>query len=159
MKHSKLSLVLLISIYNPPQKSVPKGRRHKAGGFSASGPSGRIFEGGLKGNWQKKWHMEVKTLKTTKSDIWCKNPSKSATIWNQTVSAITQARNDIFEKFQNSGSTSGHWLSSEFWNFLVSSKFGVVTAVWKRLLKKKHFRNNLCLEGHISGLEWTFAKL
>ena len=40
--------------YNPPQKSVPKGRRHKAGGFSAEVPSGRIFEGGLKGNDQKK---------------------------------------------------------------------------------------------------------
>jgi len=26
--------------------------------------------------------MEVKTLKTTKSDIWCKNPSKSTTIWD-----------------------------------------------------------------------------
>ena len=58
--------------------------------------------------------MEVKTLKTTKSDIKWKNPSKSATIWNQTVSAITQARNDIFEKFQNSASTSGPWLSSGF---------------------------------------------
>ena len=33
--------------YNPPQKP-------EAGGFSASGPSGRIFEGGLKGNDQKK---------------------------------------------------------------------------------------------------------
>ena len=39
---------------NPPQKSDPKGRRDKAGGFSASGPSGWIFEGGLKGNDQKK---------------------------------------------------------------------------------------------------------
>ena len=44
----------LFNFYNPPQKSDPKGRRHKAGGFSASGPSGRIFEGGLKGNDQKK---------------------------------------------------------------------------------------------------------
>ena len=58
--------------------------------------------------------MEVKTVKTTKSDKKWKNPSKSTTIWNQTVSPITQARNDIFEKFQNSASTSGHWLSSGF---------------------------------------------
>ena len=71
----------------PPQKSGPKGRRQKAGGFSASGPSGRIFEGGLKGNCKKKYIMEVKTVKTRKSTEWCKNPSKSATIWNQTVSA------------------------------------------------------------------------
>ena len=34
-----------VIINNPPQKSVPKGRRHKAGG---------IFEGGLKGNGRKK---------------------------------------------------------------------------------------------------------
>ena len=79
--------------YNPPQKSGPKGRRHKAGG--------RIFEGGLKGNCKKKYIMEVKTVKTRKSTEWCKNPSKSATIWNQTVSAITQARNEIFQKFQS----------------------------------------------------------
>ena len=38
--------------FNPPQKSVPKGRRHKAGG--AEVPSGQIVEGGLKGNDQKK---------------------------------------------------------------------------------------------------------
>ena len=53
--------------YNPPQKSGPKGRRQKAGGFSASGPSGRIFEGGLKGNCKKKFIMEVKTVKTRKN--------------------------------------------------------------------------------------------
>ena len=53
--------------YNPPQKSGPKGRRHKAGGFSAGGPSGRIFEGGLKGKCKKKFIMEVKTVKTRKS--------------------------------------------------------------------------------------------
>ena len=29
-----------------------------------------------------------------------KNSSKSGTIWNQTVSAIIQAKNDIFQKFQ-----------------------------------------------------------
>ena len=52
---------------------------------------------------------EVKTVKTTKSDIWCKNLSKSATIWDQTVTAITQTRSDIFQKFQNSEST-GSWL-------------------------------------------------
>ena len=45
--------------------------------------------------------MEVKTVKTRKSTEWCKNPSKSATIWDQTVSAITQARNEIFQKFQS----------------------------------------------------------
>ena len=50
--------------------------------------------------------MEVKTVKTTKSDIKLKNLSKSSTIWDYTVSAITQASNDIFEKFQNSASTS-----------------------------------------------------
>ena len=44
---------------------------------------------------------EVKTVKTTKSDMERKNPSKSTTIWNQTVSAITQARNEIFQKFQS----------------------------------------------------------
>ena len=38
--------------------------------------------------------MEVKTGKSTE---WCKNPSKSATIWDQTVSSITQARNEIFK--------------------------------------------------------------
>ena len=54
-------------INNPPQKSGPKGRRQKAGGFSASGPSGRIFEGGLKGNCKKKYIMEVKTVKTRKN--------------------------------------------------------------------------------------------
>ena len=58
--------------------------------------------------------MEVKTVKTTKNDIWCKKSSKSTTIWDQTVSAITQARNDIFEKFQNSAPTLGPWLSSGF---------------------------------------------
>ena len=88
---------------NPPQKSGPKGRRQKAGGFSASGPSGRIFEGGLKGNCKKKYIMEVKTVKTRKSTEWCKNPSKSTTIWDQTVSSITQARNEIFQKFQSPG--------------------------------------------------------
>ena len=72
--------------------------------------------------------MEVKTVKTTKSDIWCKNPSKSATIWNQTVSPITQARNDIFEKFQNSASNSGHWLLAIFW---VLKFFGFVK-IWGR---------------------------
>ena len=86
---------------HPPQKSGPKGRRQKAGGFSASGPSGRIFEGGLKGNCKKKYIMEVKSVKTRKSTEWCKNPSKSTTIWDQTVSAITQARNEIFQKFQS----------------------------------------------------------
>ena len=40
--------------------------------------------------------MEVKTVKTTKSDIKWKNLSKSAMIWDQTVSAITQDRSDIF---------------------------------------------------------------
>ena len=53
---------------------------------------------------------EVKTVKTTKSDMERKNPSKSATIWNQTVSAITKARSEIFQKFQNSASTIGPWL-------------------------------------------------
>ena len=32
-----------------------------------------------------------------------RKPSKSTTIWNQTVSAITQARNEIFPKFQSPG--------------------------------------------------------
>ena len=49
-------------VYNPPQKSGPKGQRQKAGG-----PSGRIFEGGLKGYCKKKYIMEVKTVKTRKS--------------------------------------------------------------------------------------------
>ena len=46
--------------------------------------------------------MEVKTVKTTKSDMKWKNLSKSTTIWDQMVMAITQASNDIFQKFQNS---------------------------------------------------------
>ena len=46
--------------------------------------------------------MEVKTVKTRKSTEWCKNWPKSITIWDQTVSSITQARNEIFQKFQNS---------------------------------------------------------
>ena len=58
--------------------------------------------------------MEVKTVKTTKSDIKWKNLSKSDTIWNQMVSDITQARSDIFQKFQNPASTSGSWLSFRF---------------------------------------------
>ena len=51
--------------------------------------------------------MDVKTLKTKKSDNWCKNLSKSTFIWDQTVLAITQARSDIFEKVQNSASSLG----------------------------------------------------
>ena len=35
--------------------------------------------------------MEVKTMKTTKSDIWCKNLSKISTIWNQASLAVTQS--------------------------------------------------------------------
>ena len=57
---------------------------------------------------------EVKTVKTTKSDMERKNPSKSTTIWNQTVLAITQAKNDLFQKFQNSASSLGPWLSFKF---------------------------------------------
>ena len=53
--------------------------------------------GGLKGNDQKSDIREVKTVKTTKSDMERKNLSKSTTIWDQTVSAITQARSDILE--------------------------------------------------------------
>ena len=90
---------------------VPSSRRRKYNhpkGVSASGPLGQIFEAGLKGINQKSNIMEVKTVKTTKSDISCKNLSKSTTIWNQTVMAITQVSNDIFEKFQNS--TPGPWL-------------------------------------------------
>ena len=55
--------------------------------------------------------MEVKTGKSTE---WCKNPSKSATIWDQTVSSITQARNEIFKKFQSPEKTSGSWLRASF---------------------------------------------
>ena len=121
-------------------------------------PFGTDFRGGFERKLTKKWHMEVKTLKTTKSDIWCKNPSKSTTIWNQTVSAITQARNKIFEKFQNSASTSGPWLSFGFWNFLISSKFGVVAAVWKRLLKKKAFLQQLVFERSYLWLRMDFCK-
>ena len=57
-----------------------------------------FLEGGLKGNCKKKFIMEVKTRKSTER---CKNPSKSTTIWNQTVSSITQAGNEIFQKFQS----------------------------------------------------------
>ena len=78
-----------------------KNPAQRAGGFSASGPSGRIFEGGLKGNCKKKFIMEVKTMKTRKSTEWCKNLSKSPPIWDQTVSTITQARNEIFPKYQS----------------------------------------------------------
>ena len=55
--------------------------------------------------------MEVKTRKSTE---WCKNLSKSATIWGQMVSAITQARDEIFQKFQIPESTSGSWLPAGF---------------------------------------------
>ena len=41
-----------------------KNPARRAGGTK---PSGRIFEGGLKGNCKKKYIMEVKTLKTRKS--------------------------------------------------------------------------------------------
>ena len=58
---------------------------------------------------KKVTQWEVKTFKTTKSDIWCKNPSKIRLIWNQTVSAITQARSDIFQKFENPASNFGSW--------------------------------------------------
>ena len=93
--------------------------------------------GFLRGVWKemtkKSDIREVKTVKTTKSDMERKNPSKSDTIWNQTVSAITQAKSDLLQKFQNSASTLGPWLSFTFWHLLISSKFGVVATVWKRL--------------------------
>ena len=57
---------------------------------------------------------EVKTVKTTKSDMERKNPSKSTTICHQTVSAITQAKSDLLQKFQNSASSLGPWLSFTF---------------------------------------------
>ena len=42
---------------------------------------------------------------------WPKKSVKSTTICHQTVSAITQARSDIF---QNPAQTSGSWLSFRF---------------------------------------------
>jgi len=93
--------------------------------------------GFLRGVWKemtkKSDIREVKTVKTTKSDMERKNPSKSTTIWNQTVSAITQAKSDLLQKFQNSASSLGPWLSFTFWHLLISSKFGVVATVWKWL--------------------------
>ena len=44
-----------------------------------------FLRGGLKGNDQKKYTLEVKTVKARKSDGWCKNGAKSTTIWNQTL--------------------------------------------------------------------------
>jgi hypothetical protein len=41
-------------VNNPPQKSVPKDGGTKP--EALAGASGRIFEGGLKGSDQKKWH-------------------------------------------------------------------------------------------------------
>ena len=41
--------------------------------------------GGLKGNDQKKYTMEVKTVKPEKVTDWCKNGAKSATICHQTL--------------------------------------------------------------------------
>ena len=58
--------------------------------------------------------MEVKTVKTRKSTEWCKNVSKSDKIWDQTESSITQARNEIFQKFQSPELTSGSWLCAGF---------------------------------------------
>jgi len=43
------------------------------------------LRGGLKGNDQKKYTMEVKTVKARKSDGWCKNGAKSVPIWDQTL--------------------------------------------------------------------------
>ena len=51
--------------------------------------------------WSKKFILEVKTVKTRKNTEWCENLSKSTTIWNQTVSSITLARNEFFQKFQS----------------------------------------------------------
>ena len=100
--------------------------------------------------------MEVKTVKTTKSDIKRKKPSKSATIWDQTVSAITQASNDIFEKFQNFRPLAIFWVL-KFFDFV--KIWGHGGRLKNTTLKYRHFRHNLCLDAHISGLEWSFAKL
>ena len=64
-------------------------------------PFGPDFWGGFERKLQKKFIMEVKTVKTRKSTEWCKIFPKSAKIWNQTVLSITQARNEIFQKFQS----------------------------------------------------------
>ena len=58
--------------------------RSNASPFRAGVPSGRIFfwGGGLKGNCQKKYTMEVKTVKARKSDKVVSKRSKSTTIWD-----------------------------------------------------------------------------
>ena len=43
--------------------------------------------------------MEVKTVKTSKNTEWCKTQKNKS--WDQTVLSFTQARNEIFQKFQN----------------------------------------------------------
>ena len=80
---------------------------------------------------------EVKTVKTTKSDMERKNPSKSATIWNQTVSAITQAKSDLFQKFQNLKDSQGPKLSqivALFDRFLHQMSLYVVFTVFTSLM-------------------------
>ena len=47
----------------------------------------------------KKFIMEVKTVKTSKNTEWCKTQKNKS--WDQTVLSFTQARNEIFQKFQN----------------------------------------------------------
>ena len=42
---------LKLTFYNPCQKSVPKGARHKARGFEWN------FWGGFERKWPKKWHL------------------------------------------------------------------------------------------------------
>ena len=63
--------------YNPPKKNPsrrdggPKGLQHCVAMLAPSGPESLrdgFFGGGLKGNCQKKYTMEVKTVKARKSD-------------------------------------------------------------------------------------------
>ena len=79
---------MTVYAYNPPKKSVPKGLQHCEAMLAPSGPESLrdgFFGGGLKGNCQKKYTMEVKTVKARKSDKVVSKRGKSATIWNQTL--------------------------------------------------------------------------
>ena len=51
---------------------------------------------GVEWETSKKFIMEVKTVKTSKNTEWCKTQKN-----HNLVLSITQARNEIFQKFQN----------------------------------------------------------
>ena len=55
-----------LNYYNPPQKKI-----QDQGLWGGKGP-----KGGLKGNCQKKYKMEVKTVKAKKMTKWSQNVAK-----------------------------------------------------------------------------------